>query len=88
MFRRSGGTQNDGDDTVCPFISIVPRLGAKKPAIIRSIVVLPQPEGPSSETNSPAEMSSVKSRTAATAPKSRPRPRIAILNIVRHSRAA
>jgi hypothetical protein len=30
-----------------------PLLTASKPAIICSVVVLPQPEGPSSETNSP-----------------------------------
>ena len=29
-------------------------VGRSKPAIIRSVVVLPQPEGPSSEKNSPA----------------------------------
>src|SRR5690349_24019740 len=32
---------------------MVPVVGASKPAIILRIVVLPQPDGPSSETNSP-----------------------------------
>ena len=35
------------------------RSGVSKPAIMRSDVVLPQPDGPSSEKNSPAAMSSV-----------------------------
>ena len=35
-----------------------------KPAIIRSVVVLPQPDGPSSETNSPSPNASVASLTA------------------------
>ena len=36
-----------------------PQSGSSKPAIMRSVVVLPQPDGPSSEKNSPAAMSSV-----------------------------
>src|SRR4029450_6738981 len=39
-----------------------------KPAIMRKDVVLPQPEGPSSEKNSPAWMSSVTRSTATTLP--------------------
>jgi hypothetical protein len=31
-----------------------PAVGAMKPAIMRSVVVLPQPLGPSSTTNSPS----------------------------------
>ena len=31
-------------------------MGSSKPAIIRSVVVLPQPEGPSIEKNSPRSM--------------------------------
>jgi hypothetical protein len=46
-----------------------PEVGAMKPAIIRSVVVLPQPLGPSSITNSPSRTSSETSRTAAVAPK-------------------
>ena len=33
--------------------SIVPESGFSRPAIIRSVVVLPQPDGPSSPKNSP-----------------------------------
>src|SRR5262249_24038757 len=45
-----------------------PESGNSKPAIMRSEVVLPQPEGPSREKNSPAAMSSVTSSTATTRP--------------------
>ena len=54
MLRRSGGTDAAGDDISRSFISIVPSDGSMKPAIIRSVVVLPQPDGPSSDTNSPS----------------------------------
>ena len=37
-----------------PSSRISPAVGRSKPAIIRSVVVLPQPDGPSSEKNSPA----------------------------------
>ena len=37
-----------------PVSSTRPASGSSKPAIIRSEVVLPQPDGPSSEKNSPA----------------------------------
>ena len=36
-----------------PSSVIAPPLGSTKPAIICRVVVLPQPEGPSSDTNSP-----------------------------------
>ena len=47
---------------------MVPEVGGMKPAIMRNVVVLPQPEGPSSETNSPLASSSEKSATASKAP--------------------
>ena len=34
-------------------------MGSSSPAIIRSVVVLPQPDGPSSEKNSPARIVAV-----------------------------
>ena len=43
-----------------------PSLGCSKPATIRSVVVLPQPDGPSSEKNSPCLMSRSRSSTAAS----------------------
>src|SRR6185503_15235222 len=42
--------------------------GASKPASIRSRVVLPQPDGPSSAKNSPRAMSSDNRSTAVNAP--------------------
>ena len=36
-----------------PSSRIRPSVGCSKPAIIRSVVVLPQPDGPSIEKNSP-----------------------------------
>ena len=49
--------------------TIRPSSGTSKPAIILSVVVFPQPLGPSSEKNSPSPIDSVTSRTAATVPK-------------------
>ncbi len=46
-----------------------PAVGSSKPPIIRSVVVLPQPLGPSSEKNSPEPMSSEMPSTARTSPK-------------------
>ena len=37
--------------------AIAPAVGSSKPAIMRSMVVLPEPDGPSSEKNSPAPTS-------------------------------
>src|SRR5688500_18357244 len=45
-----------------------PLSGISKPAMMRRLVVLPQPDGPSSEKNSPALMSSVTLSTATTLP--------------------
>ncbi len=47
-----------------PAMWIVPWLTSSKPAMVRSSVVLPQPEGPSSEKNSPAPMSTSIPRSA------------------------
>ena len=40
--------------TSLPWRRIAPAVGSSKPAIIRSIVVLPEPDGPSSAKNSPS----------------------------------
>ena len=42
--------------TSSPSSSILPDEGSSSPAIIRNVVVLPQPEGPSSTKNSPSAM--------------------------------
>jgi hypothetical protein len=69
MRRFSGGTTPDGEEITWPSISMVPVAGGMKPAIMRKVVVLPQPDGPSSETNSPLAISSEKSSTALKLPK-------------------
>ena len=37
-----------------PPMTMLPEVGSSKPATMRSTVVLPQPDGPRKETNSPA----------------------------------
>ncbi len=46
-----------------------PSVCRSKPPIMRKSVVLPQPDGPSSEKNSPGAMSKVALSTAAKLPK-------------------
>ena len=53
--RRFGPTPVIGS----PPIAIVPVDGSRKPEIIRRIVVLPQPEGPRIEKNSPARIDEI-----------------------------
>src|SRR6266513_331010 len=48
---------------------IVPALGSTKPAIICSVVVLPQPDGPRSDTNSPFSTPRDSPSTTVTSPK-------------------
>src|SRR5215475_8915013 len=47
--------------------STVPLVGSLKPAMMRNAVDLPQPDGPSSETNSPSRTSRCR-RSSATTP--------------------
>ena len=51
-----------------PSTLMLPESGYSKPAIMRSVVVLPQPDGPRKDTNSPLAAESTKSSTAAKAP--------------------
>ena len=46
-----------------------PEVGSSSPAIMRSVVVLPQPEGPSMTKNSPSSTVKVESLTATKSPK-------------------
>src|SRR5438067_13903351 len=55
--------------TSSPSSSILPDDGSSRPAIIRSVVVLPQPEGPSRTKNSPSAMVNDDARTAVKSPK-------------------
>ena len=48
----------------------VPEVGRRRPAMIRSNVVLPHPDGPTIVTNSPGAMSSEMSASAATTDRS------------------
>ena len=45
--RCSGGTSRPGATTGSPLMWMVPLSGCSSPAIMRSVVVFPQPEGPS-----------------------------------------
>src|SRR6476659_3350022 len=51
-----------------PSTVMVPAVGRSKPAIIRRVVVLPQPDGPRNETNSPFSAWRLKFSTAAVWP--------------------
>src|SRR5207244_5953705 len=62
MSRAFGGTSF----TTSPPMAISPSVMSSKPAIMRSVVVLPQPEGPTSTTNSLSAMSRSMPRTAGT----------------------
>src|SRR2546427_10728071 len=63
--RRRGGTSL----TTRSSKRISPASGRSKPAIRRSVVVLPQPEPPTRETSSPRPISSESPSTAVDAPK-------------------
>src|SRR6266700_6355891 len=54
--RERGGTRMPrlGDDTTMPAMLMSPDVGCSRPATQRNVVVLPQPDGPSSTTISPA----------------------------------
>jgi hypothetical protein len=54
--------------TTCPSIRTCPDVGFSKPAMIRSNVVLPHPDGPSSTMNSPSRASRLMPLTATTSP--------------------
>ena len=58
--RLFGGTV----DTSWPSSRIAPEVGVSNPAIIRRVVVFPQPDGPSIEKNSPEAIEKSASRTA------------------------
>src|SRR4051794_37129016 len=64
MARSYGGTPL----TSSPASSIVPPVGSSKPAIIRRVVVFPEPEGPRKVKNSPRSTSRSIPATAQTSP--------------------
>src|ERR1700733_14486514 len=61
--RFSGGSLS----TLRPWIRMSPDVTSSNPAIIRNVVVLPQPEGPTKEMNSPFVTRRSKSMTAGVA---------------------
>ena len=64
--RLCGGTS----DTSTPSSSTLPDVGSSKPAMILSRVVLPHPDGPSIEKNSPRPIENAASSTATKLPNS------------------
>ena len=54
--------------TTLPPMVICPEVMSSSPAIIRSKVDLPHPEGPTSTTNSPSAISSEMSLSTVTSP--------------------
>ena len=68
MFRRSGGTVRLGEETTSSPTRISPAEGSTNPAIKRSVVVLPQPEGPSRHIRRPCSMVSEMLSTTASSP--------------------
>src|SRR5262245_36014367 len=81
MPRASVDTTQLDDDKMRRCTSTVPSSGMREPVIRRTVVVLPQPEGPSNVTNELSLSSRLTSETAATsafAPKFFDNPRIVI----------
>src|SRR5438445_3925010 len=75
MLRCSGGSVRAFDDTSRSPTWISPSEGSRKPAISRSVVVLPQPDGPSRQTSCPWSIRSETLSTTASDPKRLVRPR-------------
>src|SRR6185437_9471262 len=75
MLRLSGGSVRAGEDTTLPPTAISPSVGSTKPAIRRSVVVLPQPDGPSRQTRRPCSILSDTASTTASGPYRLVRPR-------------
>ena len=64
MFRLCGGSS----EMFRPSILIEPEVGRTNPATERSVVVLPQPDGPRSATHSPSATSRDRSGITRTGP--------------------
>src|SRR5215468_10331264 len=67
MLRSRGGTSTPsaGEETSSPPMLMVPAVACSRPATQRKVVVLPQPDGPSSTTISPAGTAKLTPPTAA-----------------------
>src|SRR6185295_16558030 len=75
MLRCSGGSVRAFDDTSRSPTWISPSEGSRKPAISRSVVVLPQPDGPSRQTSCPWSIFNETLSTTASEPNRLVRPR-------------
>src|SRR6185312_8036440 len=75
MLRCSGGSVRAFEDTSRSPTRISPSEGSRKPAISRSVVVLPQPDGPSRQTSCPWSIFRETSSTTASEAKRLVRPR-------------
>src|ERR1700720_3277990 len=67
MLRASGGRERVADDTTLSPTRISPAVGSTKPAIRGKVVVLPQQDGPSRQTNRPWSIRNDTSSTTANA---------------------
>src|SRR5712692_2485854 len=56
-------------ETSCPPSRMRPSVGSSRPAIIRRVVVLPQPDGPSITKKAPSSIAKLESLTATKSPK-------------------
>src|SRR5260370_8908780 len=74
MLRCSGGSVRALEETRRSPTLISPSDGSRKPAISRSVVVLPQPDGPSRQTSCPWSIRSETLSTTASDPKRLVRP--------------
>src|SRR5215475_5194894 len=72
--RRSGGSTAVGDENSWPATWMVPASGVRKPASVRNIVVLPQPDGPSKVMNSRSSTLRSTASSAWKVPKVLPMP--------------
>src|SRR5882757_7046314 len=75
ILRCSGGKVRTFEDTSRSPTWISPAVGSRKPAISRSVVVLPQPDGPNRQTSCPWSIRSETSSTTASDPNRLVRPR-------------
>ena len=82
-WRRSGGTKKPASAslTIRSPMLMRPAEFCSSPATMRSVVVLPQPDGPSSVTNSPGSTDRSILLTATTLPKWRLTPSISTPDI-------
>ena len=74
MSRRSGATNTPAAASLTTRspITMRPESFCSRPAIMRSVVVLPQPDGPSSVSSRPSATASDTDSTARTPPKCLP----------------